>query len=95
MNSSTNNKIVFYSLKGLSHELDWAFDDINGLIKARISVATGFLNFLMSLLIFRAINTFLPALLAFSKVELRFPILFEDAAIGPLLQECRIIIGQQ
>jgi hypothetical protein len=29
------------------------------------------------------------------QVELRFPILFEDAAIGPLLQECQIIIGQQ
>ncbi len=38
----------------------------------------------------------LQALSAFSKVELRrFPIVFEDVAIGPLLQECRIIIGQQ
>jgi hypothetical protein len=35
------------------------------------------------------------ALSALSKAEQRFPILFEDAAIGPLLQECRIIIGQQ
>ncbi len=37
----------------------------------------------------------LQALSAFSKVELRFPFLFEDAAIGPLLQECRILIEQQ
>ncbi len=31
---------------------------------------------------------------AFSKIELRFLILFEDDAIGLLLRECRIISGQ-
>jgi hypothetical protein len=42
-----------------------------------------------------AVHHYLKALSAFSKVELRFPILFEDAAICPLLKECQIIIGQQ
>ncbi len=38
--------------------MDWAFDDTNGKILARISVAPIF--FFMSLRVFRAINTFLP-----------------------------------
>ncbi len=46
--SDSGEKVI----KGLSHELDWAFDDINGLSR--------------SLRIYRAINIFLPLALAYN-----------------------------
>ncbi len=57
--SDSGEKVV----KGLSHELDWAFDDINGWIKAKIRVAPVFIFIFLDVPPnYRAINIFLPVL---------------------------------